>query len=77
MKYEILSKDFTNGLLERFLRYTRQWTTSDPDRADQGIIPSTDRQWDFAKNMMQELQELGITDVSVHNRFFTESFCRL
>ena len=65
MKYEILSKDFTNGLLERFLRYTRQWTTSDPDRADQGIVPSTDRQWDFAKNMMQELQELGITDVSI------------
>ena len=65
MKYAILSKDFTNGLLERFLRYTRQWTTSDPDRADQGIVPSTDRQWDFAKNMMQELQELGITDVSI------------
>ena len=65
MKYEILSKDFTNGLLERFLRYTRQWTTSDPDRADQGIVPSTDRQWDFAKNMMQELQDLGITDVSI------------
>ena len=65
MKYEILSKDFTNGLLERFLRYTRQWTTSDPDRADQGIVPSTDRQWDFAKNMVQELQEFGITDVSI------------
>ena len=65
MKYEILSRDFTNGLLERFLRYTRQWTTSDPDRADQGIVPSTDRQWDFAKSMVQELQELGITDVSI------------
>ena len=65
MKYDILSKDFTNELLERFLRYTRQWTTSDPDRADQGIVPSTDRQWDFAKNMMQELQDLGLSDVSI------------
>ena len=64
-QYEILSKDFTAGLLERFLRYTRQWTTSDPDRADAGIVPSTNRQWDFAKLLMQELQEIGLADVSI------------
>ena len=70
MNYEILSKDFTNGLLERFLRYTRQWTTSDPDRADQGIVPSTDRQWDFAKILMKELQDLGITEVFISDHCY-------
>lgn len=65
MNYEILSKDFTPQLLERFLRYVRQWSASDSSVADKGIIPSTERQWDFAKLLVKELQELGLTDVSI------------
>lgn len=70
MNYDILSKDFTNQLLERFLRYTRQWTTSDPDRADQGIVPSTDRQRDFADLLAQELKSLGLIDVSISDHCY-------
>lgn len=70
MNYEILSKDFTNELLERFLRYTRQWTTSDSTRADQGIVPSTERQRDFAQLLAQELKALGVTDVSISDHCY-------
>ena len=65
MKYETLSLSFTPALLERFLCYVKQWTTSDSSRADQGFTPSTDRQWDFAKNLAEELKQLGVTDVTV------------
>lgn len=70
MNYEILSKDFTDKLLERFLRYTRQWTTSDSLMADQGIVPSTERQWEFAQLLAQELKDLGLTDVSISDHCY-------
>ena len=63
MKYESLSFPFTKSLLERFLRYTRVWTTSDSNRANQGIIPSTERQRDFAVTLVDELKNLGIQDL--------------
>ncbi|MDR1985966.1 MAG: peptidase T [Treponema sp.] len=47
-------------VLPRFLRYVRYWTTSDPHVE---ATPSTPGQWELAKALVQELQELGITDV--------------
>ena len=52
-------------LLERFLRYVQTWTTSDDNAADKGIMPSTERQRDFAAELEKELRSLGIDDVFV------------
>ncbi len=48
------------SVLERFLRYTRIWTTSD---AHVEATPSTSGQWDLAKLLITELRQLGIKDV--------------
>ncbi len=55
-------KWFEDDLLERFVRYARIHTTSDShvDRT-----PSTDRQWDLAKLLVRELEEMGIEDVEL------------
>ena len=47
-------------LLERFLRYTKIWTTS--DEANGGTTPSTQRQFDLARLLAAELKELGAAD---------------
>lgn len=60
-----LSKTYAPVLLERFLEYVRQWTTSDSELADQGISPSTQGQQDFAKKLVNELNRLGITDTQI------------
>ena len=49
-------------LLNRFLTYAKIYSTSDPESE---TTPSTERQWDVAKYIFQELQELGISDVSM------------
>lgn len=49
-------------LLERFLRYVRIWTTSDRTNA---ATPSTEGQWDLARLLVRELDELGIADVTL------------
>lgn len=45
---------------ERFLRYARVYTTSDPDS---NTYPSTSRQLVFADQLAEELRELGLSDV--------------
>lgn len=45
---------------ERFLKYVSYHTTSEEDK---GVIPSTDRQFELAKVLEQELKELGLTKV--------------
>ena len=46
--------------LERFLRYASIYTTSD-DFSD--TTPSTERQKDLGRLLMQELAELGLRDI--------------
>jgi tripeptide aminopeptidase len=53
----------TNALLERFLRYVQIWTTSDTIKADAGIIPSAEREFDLARVLEAELKALGAVDV--------------
>ena len=45
---------------DRFLRYVRVYTTSDPDSE---TFPSTNRQVDFADQLASELREIGLSDV--------------
>lgn len=54
-----------NTLKQRFLGYVKIWTTSDLDKADAGIMPSTKTQIEFANNLKKELTELKIEDVKV------------
>lgn len=50
-------------LLERFIRYAKIWSTSDSEQADSGLQPSTQRQFDFAKVLEEELKSLGMENV--------------
>lgn len=53
---------FTGYLVPRFLNYVRIWTTS--ARHPQAT-PSTPGQWDLAKRLAEELQGLGLADVTL------------
>ena len=48
------------NVLDRFLRYARIYTTSDPASE---TFPSTNRQLDFADQLAGELREIGLHDV--------------
>ncbi len=50
----------TNDLLDRFCRYVRLDTRSDPHSP---TCPSTPGQWDLLRLLEQELKELGLADV--------------
>jgi len=53
------------NLQKRFLKYVKIWTTSNLEKADNGIMPSTTTQFDFANDLKQELIDIGIIDVTV------------
>lgn len=48
-------------VLDRFLRYTKVYTTSDPESE---TFPSTSRQLIFADQLAAELREIGLTEVT-------------
>ncbi len=60
----------SNQLQERFLRYAKKNTRSD---AQSDAVPSTSIQTDFLKDIVEELKELGYSDVKLneHNSFVT------
>ncbi|MGL4985585.1 MAG: peptidase T, partial [Treponemataceae bacterium] len=63
---EILSNnDMANLLLDRFIRYTKIYSTSSPENADKGIIPSTDQQKNFAIQLHDELKKIGVSQVEI------------
>ena len=49
-------------LLDRFLRYIKVYTTSDPQSDS---VPTTDRQWDLAKILCGDLKEIGVEDAHI------------
>ena len=58
---------FERDLLERFQKYVRVHTTSDP-HVD--ATPSTARQFDLARQLESELRELGLDDVHLDERCY-------
>lgn len=48
-------------ILERFLRYVKTDTQSKPDESQ---FPSTEKQLQLAKSLVEELKEIGLTEVS-------------
>ena len=65
MKYISSSSEFGQKLLNRFIKYVKIWTESDSSIADAGTIPSTERQFDFANLLKEELISLGLANVQV------------
>lgn len=51
------------NVTERFLRYVRFNTQSDPDSEQ---VPSTERQIKFLEELEKELKSLGLTDITLH-----------
>ena len=49
-------------IIDRFLSYVRIDTHSDPDSQS---TPSTEKQWDLARKLAGELEEVGLQDVSI------------
>ena len=52
---------------ERFCQYVKHYTTSD---GSTGVIPSTQRQRDFAEFLKAELEEIGVKDVIIDDKSF-------
>lgn len=49
-------------LQNRFIKYAKIYSTSDPESE---TTPSTERQWNIAKYIFEELKDLGLEDVSL------------
>jgi tripeptide aminopeptidase len=49
-------------VVERFINYAKQYTTSDPKSK---TYPSTDRQLVFMKKLVEELKEIGLSEVEM------------
>ena len=49
-------------LLDRFLRYVKVYTTSDPESE---TVPTTARQLDLAKIICEDLKEIGVEDAHI------------
>lgn len=49
-------------LLDRFLRYVKVKTTSDPESES---VPTTACQWDLAKILCEDLKEIGVEDARI------------
>ncbi|MDN6280275.1 MAG: peptidase T [Psychroflexus sp.] len=49
-------------ILDRFLKYIKIDTQSDPNSNE---TPSTEKQWDLANLLKEELDEIGMSDVSI------------
>ena len=54
-------------LVDRFLRYVRINTQSDPDS---DTCPSTQRQWKLARLLKEELESLGLEEVTLDERAY-------
>ena len=55
-------------LLDRFIRYAKVNTRSDEEITDR--TPTTDNQWDLARILEGELQEMGMQDVFLNEKCF-------
>lgn len=61
--YEICGDE----LLQRFVRYVKVDTMSDPHALDT-CHPSTDGQWDLLRMLEQELKQFGLSEVSLNDK---------
>lgn len=65
------NKDWKLKLQNRFLNYVKIYSTSDPESE---TTPSTERQWDIAKYIFEELKTLGLSDVSMDDNGYIYAY---
>ncbi|MCW3167714.1 peptidase T [Chryseobacterium sp. 09-1422] len=58
-------------LLNRFLSYVKIYSTSD---AESEATPSTERQWDIANYIVEELKTIGLEDVSIDDHGYIMAY---
>ena len=68
MERRLAKTDVCAPLLERFTRYVKIDTTSDPHHME--TKPSTQKQFDLARVLVEELKALGISDVDLDEHCF-------
>ena len=71
MKNILFDEIWREKLLSRFINYIKIFSTSDPESE---TTPSTERQWDIANYLYQELQNLGLEDVSIDDKGYVFGF---
>ncbi len=54
-------------LIDRFISYVTIYTESDPAS---DTTPSTERQWDLARKLAKELEEMGMSEVSIDDKAY-------
>ncbi|WP_291069925.1 MULTISPECIES: peptidase T [unclassified Empedobacter] len=57
-----MQTEWREKLVTRFLKYVKTYTESE---AFLDKFPSTDRQWDLANYLLEELKQIGLEDVSI------------
>ncbi len=55
-------------IIDRFFRYIKIDTQSDPNNEE--AFPSTEKQWDLANLLVEELKEIGMQDVTIDNHCY-------
>ncbi|MDG2074331.1 MAG: peptidase T [Polaribacter sp.] len=55
------------NILDRFISYVKIDTESDPNNPD---FPSTENQWILAKLLVKELQEIGLSDITLDDNCY-------
>ncbi len=55
------------SIIERFLKYVKIDTQSDPNSK---TTPSTEKQWLFAEELVDELEEIGLEDVTIDDNAY-------
>lgn len=63
-----------NSLLERFLRYVQIYSESSSENAENGVMPSTPQQMDFAKSIVSELETMGLCDLQISKNCYVYGF---
>ena len=54
-------------IIDRFIGYVTVDTESDPES---NTTPSTAKQWDLAKKLVEELKQIGLSDVSIDDKSY-------
>ena len=73
---DFLNAPFTETLLERFISYAKIDTESNSQKADQGLQPSSEGQWNLAKILNEELKALGLENVETSEHCYTYGFLK-
>ena len=60
-------KDLKDRIVKRFLKYVSFYTTSDPNS---NTTPSTQRQFDLARYLVEELKEIGVDEVYLDDKCY-------